>query len=229
MDRERLSSRVEDYLEAILQLSETPQGARTGEIARLMDVQPSTVSTALKSLNEQGLVDYTPYDAVTLTPDGRRVAEEIAGRHVALRRFLMEVLGLDPEDAEPVACGMEHDATPLVAERMTLLADFFRQHPGMMAKWLVARQEARGNGLPGVESSLDELPQGVRALVLSIDVEGALRRRLVEMGVTPGVLITVERVAPLGDPIAVEVRGYRLSMRKAEAANIRVRWRPGLA
>ena len=65
-------------------------------------------------------------------------------------------------------------------------------------------------------------------MVLSVDVGAALRKRLVEMGVTPGVLIAVERVAPLGDPIAVEVRGYRLSMRKAEAAKIRVKWRPGL-
>ena len=63
---------------------------------------------------------------------------------------------------------------------------------------------------------------------MSVNVECALRKRLLEMGVTPGVLIAVERVAPLGDPIAVEVRGYRLSMRKAEAANIRVKWRPGL-
>ena len=65
-------------------------------------------------------------------------------------------------------------------------------------------------------------------LVMAVEVECGLRKRLVEMGVTPGVLIAVERVAPLGDPIAVEVRGYRLSMRKAEAANIRVKWRPGL-
>ena len=65
-------------------------------------------------------------------------------------------------------------------------------------------------------------------MVMSVNVDGSLRKRLVEMGVTPGVLIAVERVAPLGDPIAVEVRGYRLSMRKAEASNIRVKWRPGL-
>ena len=90
------------------------------------------------------------------------------------------------------------------------------------------RETAKGERAPGVESGLDELPQGVRGVVMSVDVESGLRKRLVEMGVTPGVLIAVERVAPLGDPIAVEVRGYRLSMRKAEAAHIRVKWRPGL-
>ncbi len=228
MKIERLSAKAEDYLETILRLSEMPRGARTGDIAAELNVQPSTVSAALRSLTEQGLVDYTPYGAVGLTPKGRQVAEEISGRHVALRRFLTDTLGLPQEDAEMAACGMEHDATPLVVERLGLLGDFLREHPGMLAQWLALRETAKGERAPGVESGLDELPPGVRGVVMAVAVEGSLRKRLVEMGVTPGVLIAVERVAPLGDPIAVEVRGYRLSMRKAEAAQIRVKWRPGL-
>jgi DtxR family transcriptional regulator, Mn-dependent transcriptional regulator len=228
MKAERLSAKAEDYLETILRLSETLRGARTGDIAEALEVQPSTVSAALKSLAEQGLVDYAPYGTVGLSPKGRQVAEDIAGRHVSLRRFFMETLGLTQEEAEQTACGMEHDVTPLVLDRMGLLGDFLRGHPKVLEQWVVTRAAAKGERAPGVESGLDELPQGVRGVVLSVDVEGNLRKRLVEMGVTPGVLIAVERVAPLGDPMAVEVRGYRLSMRKAEAAKIRVKWRPGL-
>ena len=228
MKIERLSAKAEDYLETILRLSETPRGARTGDIAEALNVQPSTVSAALKSLKEQGLADYTPYGAVGLTPKGRQVAEDIAGRHVALRRFFSETLGLPQEESELAACGMEHDATPLVLDRIGLLGDFLRAHPDLLAQWVQARAAAKGERAPGVESGFDELPPGVRAVVMSVEVEGSLRKRLVEMGVTPGVLIAVERVAPLGDPIAVEVRGYRLSMRKSEAGKIRVKWRPGL-
>ena len=228
MKIERLSAKAEDYLETILRLSETTRGARTGDIAAALDVQPSTVSAALKSLKEQGLADYAPYGAVGLTPKGRQVAEDIAGRHVALRRFFTDTLGLAPEDSELAACGMEHDATPLVLDRMALLGEFLRDHPELLDKWKNLRATAKGERAPGVETGLDELPPGVRAVVLAVDVDGVLRKRLVEMGVTPGVLIAVERVAPLGDPIAVEVRGYRLSMRKAEAARIRGKWRPGL-
>lgn len=228
MKIERLSAKAEDYLETILRLSETPRGARTGDIAEALEVQPSTVSAALKSLKEQGLAEYTPYGVVGLTPKGRQVAEDVSGRHVSLRRFLMETLGLTQEEAEETACGMEHDATPLVLDRMALLGEFLRGHPGVLEKWVAEREKAKGARAPGVESGLDELPQGVRGVVMAVDVECGLRKRLVEMGVTPGVLIAVERVAPLGDPIAVEVRGYRLSMRKAEAAKIRVKWRPGL-
>ena len=225
----RLSAKAEDYLETILRLSETPRGARTGDIAEALDVQPSTVSAALKSLRDQGLADYTPYGSVGLTPKGRQVAENVSGRHVSLRRFFAETLGLPQEEAERTACGMEHDATPLVLERMALLGDFLCRHPKLMEEWIQMRQTAKGERAPGVETGLDELPPGIRGVVTSVDVAPALRKRLVEMGVTPGVLIAVERIAPLGDPIAVEVRGYRLSMRKAEARNVRVKWRPGLA
>ncbi len=228
MKIERLSAKAEDYLETILRLLETPRGARTGDIAEALDVKPSTVSAALNSLRDQGLVDYAPYGVVGLTPKGRQVAEDISGRHVALRRFFMDTLGLPHEESEVAACGMEHDATPLVLDRMGLLGDFLRGKPELMSEWMTVRAAAKGERAPGVESGLDELPQGVRGVVMSVDVEGSLRKRLVEMGVTPGVLIAVERVAPLGDPMAVEVRGYRLSMRKAEAAKIRVKWRPGL-
>lgn len=228
MKIERLSAKVEDYLETILRLSETPRGARTGDIAAALNVQPSTVSAALKSLTEQGLLNYEPYGVAELTPKGRHVAEEIAGRHVGLLRFFTDTLGLTPEESEVTACGMEHDVTPLVLDRIALLGEFLRSHPELNEKWRAVRSTAKGEWPPGVESGLDELPPGVRGVVLSVDVGAALRKRLVEMGVTPGVLIAVERVAPLGDPIAVEVRGYRLSMRKAEAAKIRVKWRPGL-
>jgi len=228
MKLEKLSAKAEDYLETILRLSETPRGARTGDIAEALEVQPSTVSAALKSLKQQGLATHSPYDVVGLTPKGRTVAEDISGRHVSLRRFFTDTLGLTQEDAEVAACGMEHDATPLVLERMTLLGEFLREHMSCMESWISLRATAKGKRAPGVESGLDEMPQGVQGVVMSVDVEASLRKRLLEMGITPGVMIAVERVAPLGDPIAVQVRGYRLSMRKLEAANIRVKWRPGL-
>ncbi len=228
MKIERLSAKAEDYLETILRLSEMPRGARTGDIAEALEVQPSTVSSALKSLKDQGLAEYTPYGAVGLTPKGRQVAEDVSGRHVSLRRFFTDTLGLTQEEAEHAACGMEHDATPLVLDRMALLGNFLREHPDWKEEWKSIRETAKGERAPGVESGLDELPKGVQGVVMAVDVDAGLRKRLVEMGITPGVLIAVERVAPLGDPIAVQVRGYRLSMRKAEAAKIRVKWRPGL-
>ena len=56
----------------------------------------------------------------------------------------------------------------------------------------------------------------------SISTTGAMKRRIMDMGVTPGVEIRVVKVAPLGDPVEVNVRGYELSLRKDEAAQIQV-------
>ena len=63
---------------------------------------------------------------------------------------------------------------------------------------------------------------GDKAIVKRLSGEGALKRRIMDMGVTKGVEIFVRKVAPFGDPIEVTVRGYELSLRKAEAENILV-------
>jgi ferrous iron transport protein A len=69
---------------------------------------------------------------------------------------------------------------------------------------------------------LDRAPRGVPLKVAKIKGRGAAQARIMEMGLTPGCEITVTRVAPLGDPIEIKVRGYRLSLRKADVESIEV-------
>ena len=70
--------------------------------------------------------------------------------------------------------------------------------------------------------TLKDVAVGDSAIVKRLSGEGALKRRIMDMGVTKGVEIFVRKVAPLGDPIEVTVRGYEPSLRKAEAENILV-------
>ena len=70
--------------------------------------------------------------------------------------------------------------------------------------------------------SLREIPVGGTARVIRIHGEGAVKRRIMDMGITRGVEIRVRKVAPLGDPIEITVRGYELSLRKADAESIEV-------
>ena len=70
--------------------------------------------------------------------------------------------------------------------------------------------------------TLQDVAVGDSAIVKKLSGEGALKRRIMDMGVTKGVEIFVRKVAPFGDPIEVTVRGYELSLRKAEAENILV-------
>ena len=71
--------------------------------------------------------------------------------------------------------------------------------------------------------TLNDLAPGQGGIILSVgNQSGAVKRRLVDMGLTPGTQVTVTKVAPLGDPMELNVRGYELSVRKADAEMIEV-------
>ena len=71
--------------------------------------------------------------------------------------------------------------------------------------------------------TLNDIPCGESAKVARIHAVGALKRRIMDMGITKGTSIYVRKVAPLGDPVEVTVRGYELSLRKADAEMIEVK------
>ncbi len=71
-------------------------------------------------------------------------------------------------------------------------------------------------------NTLKDIKVGKTAKVIKVHGEGAIRRRIMDMGITKGVEVYVRRVAPLGDPLELFVRGYELSLRKADAQMIEV-------
>ena len=70
--------------------------------------------------------------------------------------------------------------------------------------------------------TLDQLSIGQEATILTVGGEGALRRRLLDMGLTPKTKVMIRKVAPLGDPIELRLRGYLLTIRKEDAQRIEV-------
>ena len=70
--------------------------------------------------------------------------------------------------------------------------------------------------------TLKQVKCGETVSVVKLTGEGALKRRIMDMGITKGTEIYVRKVAPIGDPVEVNVRGYELSIRKSEAENIQV-------
>jgi Fe2+ transport system protein FeoA len=71
-------------------------------------------------------------------------------------------------------------------------------------------------------TQLNELQPGQKGRVVKVTVSGETGRRLIEMGVTSGTMIEIEKVAPFGDPIDIKIKGYHLSLRKEEATGITV-------
>ena len=71
-----------------------------------------------------------------------------------------------------------------------------------------------------MEKSLKDFRPGETGRVIKVSGEGAVKRRLFDMGITPGAEITMRKTAPLGDPVELRVRGYELSIRKNEAQSV---------
>ena len=158
-----LSESLEDYLEAIYHIVSQKQAARATDISRRMKVNRSSVTGALRSLSDKGLINYAPYDIVTLTPEGSAAARRVAHGHEVLRDFFTLVLAVDDGLADSAACGMEHHVGRDVLRRLGYLARFIadgtaddggqwldrfraycRQHEGQGATGAAARRRRAG-------------------------------------------------------------------------------------
>jgi DtxR family Mn-dependent transcriptional regulator len=120
----KLSSSLEDYLEAIYHLERLHKSARAMDIARRLDVRGASVTAALQALSRRKLVNYQPYQFITLTPEGRRLAMGIVRRHQTLHSFFVDVLDVEEEVAQRAACRMEHALPQPILARLRGFVDY---------------------------------------------------------------------------------------------------------
>lgn len=129
----RISSHSEVYLEAILSLARHNGGAHASEVADRVGVTRASVTGALRSLARRGLVTYQPYQPVTLTAEGRAVAQGVSDRRGALRAFFRDQLGL--ADAEAVAASGMELASGAVLDRLAEFQRFLSQCRRIELAW----------------------------------------------------------------------------------------------
>ena len=103
-----LAKRGEDYLETIYNMSATHGHAHSADIAKALGVSKPTVFKALQTLGNQGFVVKQPYGDVTLTDKGKSHAQDVIKKHNAVKKLLIQVLKVSPEQAEIDACKIEH-------------------------------------------------------------------------------------------------------------------------
>ena len=242
-----LTASLEDYLEGIFHVVKEKQAARPKDIARRLKVGNSSVTGALRTLADKGLINYAPHDLVTLTLSGKAAAEDVVRRHEVLRDFFVNVLAVDYGIADKTACQMEHSIPKIVLERLSQFVEFVETCPRGGTKWIAGfgyncdqgrshenceecisttLEEVKNNIQGGeramVSTNLKALKPGQKGRVIKIKGRSETNKRIADMGMTPGSLVEVERVAPLGDPIDVKVKGYHLSLRKDDAESIEV-------
>lgn len=235
-----ISSPLEDYLETIYLLVQEHGFARVRDIARARDVKAATVSVALRKLADAGLADYERREYTRLTPKGERAARRILARHRLLTRFFEEVLRMSPGAANQQACAMEHVLTDEAADRMVRFFEFlgscpsvaetFRRCPLGVPAADGAAPTASTPECPecGARAEADwtsvaDLRPGESGTVTQISATGAIRQRLLDMGLLPETEIGLERSGPGGDPLWIRCQGARLALRRSEAGRIRIR------
>ena len=131
----QLSASLEDYLEAIHHIVAEKQAARAKDIVMRLGVHNSSVTQALRALSEKGLVNYAPYDLITLTDAGEQLADDVVKRHETLKTFLIKVLAIEARDAEQNACRMEHAISPVVRDRLVEFVEYFESCPVNRVQW----------------------------------------------------------------------------------------------
>lgn len=120
-----LTTSLEDYLEAIYELScEGP--ARAVEISRRLGLSKPSVNAAVKTLAARGLLNYEPYGLLRLTPAGLKAGAEVARSHALLKDFFTSILDLRQGEAETDACRAEHALSPKALARIGKLALFLK-------------------------------------------------------------------------------------------------------
>lgn len=134
-EKTRLSASQEDYLEAVYHIAREKKVARAKDIAKRLDVRASSVTNALRVLSSLGLINYAPYDLITLTEAGLVQAEDIVARHDALANFMVTVLGVDATEADQAACKMEHSVPKTIVDRFIQYADYIAHCPRGGITW----------------------------------------------------------------------------------------------
>lgn len=104
----RLSFTMENYLEAIFELSGDSGGARLTDIAHKMGVTKASANSAISTLAAKNLVDYEPYREISLTPRGLFIAKNTSAKHQVIKKFLRSVLHVESDVADRDACAIEH-------------------------------------------------------------------------------------------------------------------------
>ncbi len=199
------SESIEMYLKSIAELEALYNPVAISQLAQRLGVSSPSVIDMVKRLAGQELVVHTPYKGVTLTERGRRRAHGVLRRHRLWERFLTDRLDLPWEAVHDYACQLEHATAPDVV----MALENFLGHPTRCP---------HGNPIPDVEGNLSDIETvalinlaiGQTAQLENITYEETiLLEYLAQRGFKPGVILTLEDIAPYQGPLMIRVEGHK--------------------
>ena len=224
----RLSESLEDYLEAIALLIASEGHAHTKEIAERMGVKMPSVTGALRQLKQLGYIDYNTHYPVTLTPEGKIIADQVLHRHEVLKKFFSDILGLLPEKASETACRIEHAVDENTVKSFMLFSEAIENRSDAK-KLQVYLSEAieylnRSSDQDGSCKFcvLSDLPRGKTGTV------DAIGRNLAEcenLPLAPGDEVTLQKISLDKSSFTVDIENNRsIALSNTVAENIWIKY-----
>ncbi len=211
-----MSESVEMYLLKIALLQDQGRPVPLPALAQALAISSVSANEMGRKLTEKGLVRYEPYKGVTLTPQGQAQAQKILCRRRLWEVFLVEKLGLEPDEAEEMACRFEHVTPEKLAEQLAAFLDYPAVSPQNQS---IPYQHAPF--APQSHRALTALHVGEAARVVKITAEQATKAFLHRQGIEPG--RTLKVLAVTGDgALLLEVAGRRLSLAGGIAEDVKV-------
>lgn len=230
-----MSENVEEYLEVLYKLSLEERPVKTSKISKKLNVAPASVTQMIKKLEKDGYVKYTPYKGVILTEEGYKVASNITRKHRLLERFLHDVLKIKKDKVHDQACEMEHvlsdDAERALCqlleqpdecpddEELIPVCDFKFE----TCEECRRRRQEEVNEVGKRDKNLvsvTDMNRHEKGKVSFIRGDYKVIRRLMDMGITIGALVSVLEVAPFKGPVELMVRGSNLALGRDIAKNV---------
>jgi DtxR family Mn-dependent transcriptional regulator len=196
-----ISISMQEYLQAIYRLESEKAPVSTTALAESLELAPASITGMVRKLHQQGLVNHTPYQGVTLTQEGRQEALRLVRIHRLWELFLSEVLDVSWDKVHEEAHRLEHATSDRLADR---LAEFLHQ----------PKTDPHGQRIPSREGALperDSLPLsqvdvGQQVSLVEVpDGDPELLRYLAQLGLYPGAEVRVVAVAPFNGPVTFQV------------------------
>ena len=212
---------VENYLKAVLVRSaDTESVVSTGALAEALGVTPGTITTMVKSLAAQGLLEHHPREGVRLTREGRALAMAVVRKHRIVETFLVQVLKMDWKEVHGEAEALEH----AISERVLARLDALLGHPA---------SDPHGDPIPGAKSP--QLDPGSGQTLATCEPQTQLRvERILDQsapflefiqrtGLKPGSRVRVRERDRASGVVRCELRTGEATLGLPEAAKIEVR------
>ena len=211
------TSTVENYLKTMLQLDEG-SGISVGAIAESLEVTPGTVSSMMRHLASEGLIDYIPRRSVNLLPKGRTQALKVVRRHRIIETYLVEVMKLDWSEVHEEAEVLEHVISDRLLGRMDEMLGFPSHDPHgdpiPDREGNVATQEAL---LP-----LSDAGPGKYRIVRVSDSDSGFLDWLRDHRLLPGSEFEIQEHDPVAGIIEIQLAGEFPPLRLGEKAAVRI-------